>query len=100
MNANVDKQRCGHDHHAATSQGAGPRADRLDAAGFAMPVGRNRWSRTVLIRANLTPCEWTEGKTVSLAWGEQNDKAPPTLSRPLIRAGTLGVARTLRWALK
>ena len=58
MNANVDRQRCGHAHHAAKSQGAGPRADPWDAAGFAMPVGRNRWSRTVLIRANLTPCEW------------------------------------------
>lgn len=35
------------------------------------------------------------------AWARRMHGLPaPTLSRPLIRAGTLGVARTLRWALK
>jgi uncharacterized protein (DUF2236 family) len=35
------------------------------------------------------------------AWAQRMHALPtPTLSRPLIRAGTLGIARTVRWAFK
>lgn len=35
------------------------------------------------------------------AWARQMHRlAMPTLSRPLVRAGTLGIARTLRWAFQ
>lgn len=32
------------------------------------------------------------------AWARRMHGVPPTLGRPLVQAGTLGVARTLRWA--
>ncbi len=35
------------------------------------------------------------------AWARRMHGLPvPVLSRPLVRAGTLGIARTLRWAFK
>ncbi len=69
---------------------AGGRADRHDPAGQD-PAGR--------AAAGADACR--RGWTCCPAWARRMHGFPdPALGRPLVRAGTLGIARTLRWVFQ